>query len=70
MNFSGIGACLAVDKGQRASPLLPSAVESRHGIFSEEPRKVPFEAESSSLFKSSQPAYQDSKRAKNITFIF
>ena len=70
MNFNGIGACLVVDKGKRALPLLPSAVECGHRAFSEEPGKVPLEAESSSLFKPSQPAYQDSKRAKNIAFIF
>ena len=56
MNCSGIGACLTVDKGKRASPLLPSAVESGHRAFSEEPRKVLLEV--------------DSKRAENIAFIF
>ena len=70
MNCSGIGACLVVDKGKRALPLLPSAVESGHRAFSEELRKVLLEAESGSLFKPSLPAYQDSKRAENIAFIF
>ena len=50
--------------------MLPSAVESGHRAFSEELRKVLLEAESGSLFKPSLPAYQDSKRAENIAFIF